>query len=56
VIGPVRDTLSNTGLLHNIGANHIVMRVQDALDHFDSVEKPDQTYPFQTNIISRKSI
>jgi len=49
VIGPVRDTLSKTGLLHIIGADHIVMRVQDALDHFDSVEKPLQAYPFQSN-------
>ncbi len=56
VIGPVRDTLSNTGLLQIIGEDHIVMRVQDAMDHFDSVEKPIQAFPFQSNTKSRKTI
>jgi len=56
VIGPVRDTLSSTGLLQIVGEDHIVMRVQDAIDHFDSIEKPAQPYPFQSNRKSRKTI
>lgn len=53
VIGPVRDTLAKSGLLEKIGEDHIAMRVQDALDHFDSKEKPGRNFPFQSNINSR---
>lgn len=49
VIGPVRDTLKKTGLYDQIGEDHFRMRVQDALDYFDTHEKPVQTFATQTN-------
>ena len=50
VIGPVRDKLRITGLLAKIGEDHLKMRVQDALDHFDTQENPGHTYAIQTNL------
>lgn len=50
VIGPVRDTLRITGLLDKIGEDHFRMRVQDALDHFDTHIKPANSYATQTNL------
>lgn len=49
VIGPVRDTLRKTGLYDKIGEDHFRMRVQDALDYFDTHEKPIQSFATQTN-------
>jgi SulP family sulfate permease len=49
VIGPVRDTLRKTGLYDKIGEDHFLMRVQDALDYFDTHEKPVQSFATQTN-------
>jgi len=49
VIGPVRDTLRRTGLLSKIGEGHFRMRVQDALDNFDKLEKNRDAYATQTN-------
>lgn len=49
VIGPVRDTLRKTGLYDKIGEDHFRMRVQDALDYFDTHEKPIQFFATQTN-------
>ena len=49
VIGPVRDMLQKTGLFEKIGNDHFKMRVQDALDFFDSHEKPTHTYATQSN-------
>jgi len=49
VIGPVRDMLRRTGLFDKIGEDHFKMRVQDALDYFDTHEKPSHTYATQTN-------
>ena len=49
VIGPVRDMLQKTGLFEKIGNDHFKMRVQDALDFFDSHEKPIHTYATQSN-------
>ena len=49
VIGPVRDMLRKTGLFEKIGNDHFKMRVQDALDFFDSHEKPTHTYATQSN-------
>lgn len=49
VIGPVRDMLKKTGLFNKIGEDHFRMRVQDALDHFDSHVKPAHSYATQTN-------
>lgn len=49
VIGPVRDMLRKTGLYNKIGEDHFRMRVQDALDYFDTHEKPIQSFATQTN-------
>ena len=49
VIGPVRDTLRKTGLFQKIGEDHFRMRVQDALDYFDTNEKPAHSYATQSN-------
>ena len=49
VIGPVRDMLRKTGLFDNIGEEHFKMRIQDALDHFDTHEKSAHSYAIQTN-------
>lgn len=49
VIGPVRDMLRKTGLYDKIGEDHFRMRVQDALDYFDTHENPLQPYANQTN-------
>lgn len=49
VIGPVRDMLRKTGLFDKIGEDHFKMRVQDAMDYFDTHEKPSHTYATQTN-------
>lgn len=49
VIGPVRDTLKKTGLFEKIGEDHFRMRVQDALDYFDTHERPKHSYATQTN-------
>jgi len=49
VIGPVRDKLRLTGLLHKIGEGHFKMRCQDALDSFDKNEKSSHSYAIQTN-------
>lgn len=49
VIGPVRDTLRKTGLYDKIGEDHFRMRIQDALDYFDTHEKPIQSFATQTN-------
>lgn len=49
VIGPVRDALRRTGLFDKIGAEHFKMRVQDALDHFDTNESKGRNYALQAN-------
>ncbi|MCG8305936.1 MAG: solute carrier family 26 protein [Cytophagales bacterium] len=49
VIGPVRDTLRKTGLFEKIGEDHFRMRVQDALDYFDTHEMPKHAYAIQAN-------
>ena len=49
VIGPVRDMLRKTGLFDKIGEDHFRMRIQDALDYFDTHEKPAHSYAIQTN-------
>ena len=49
VIGPVRDTFRTTGLFNKIGKDHFKMRIQDALDHFDTHEKPVHSYATQSN-------
>ena len=49
VIGPVRDTLRKTGLFQKIGEDHFRMRVQDALDFFDTKTKPTHSYATQSN-------
>ena len=49
VIGPVRDMLKKTGLFEKIGEDHFRMRVQDALDYFDTNEKPSHSYATQSN-------
>ncbi|MCK5206706.1 MAG: STAS domain-containing protein, partial [Cyclobacteriaceae bacterium] len=49
VIGPVRDMLRKTGLFDKIGEDHFKMRIQDALDYFDTHEKPAHSYATQTN-------
>lgn len=49
VIGPVRDMLRKTGLYDMIGEDHFKMRVQDALDYFDTHEKPAHSYATQSN-------
>jgi len=49
VIGPVRDMLQKTGLFEKIGKDHFKMRIHDALDYFDTHEKPQHTYATQSN-------
>lgn len=49
VIGPVRDMFRKTGLFNKIGEDHIKMRIQDALDHFDIQEKSAHSYATQSN-------
>lgn len=49
VIGPVRDMLKKTGLFEKIGEDHFRMRVQDALDYFDTNVKPAHSYATQSN-------
>ncbi len=49
VIGPVRDMLIKTGLFEKIGEDHFRMRVQDALDYFDTNERPSHSYATQSN-------
>ncbi len=47
IIGPVRDVLIRTGLLRKMGADHVHMRVQDAIDHYDQKHVPGQRYATQ---------
>jgi SulP family sulfate permease len=49
-IGPVRDMLKCTGLFEKIGEDHFRMRVQDALDFFDTHQKMKNTYATQSNL------
>ncbi len=49
VIGPVRDTLRKSGLFEKIGEDHFKMRIQDALDHFDTHKNSKHSYAVQTN-------
>lgn len=49
VIGPVRDALKKSGLYDLAGREHFHMRVQDALDHFDSRNGKNLNYAWQTN-------
>ena len=49
VIGPVRDMFRKSGLFNKIGEDHFKMRIQEALDHFDTHEKPTHSYATQTN-------
>jgi SulP family sulfate permease len=50
VIGPVRDMLRKTGLFEKIGEDHFRMRVQDALDNFDTHGKLGNSYAIQSNL------
>jgi len=49
VIGPVRDVMKKTGIYELLGKDHFHMRVQDAIDHFDSHSQNEDKYAIQSN-------
>ncbi len=49
VIGPVRDVMKKSGIYALVGKEHFHMRVQDAVDHFDSRSQNEDKYAIQSN-------
>jgi SulP family sulfate permease len=55
-IGPVRDIMSKTGLIHLIGEGNMFMHVHDAVAHYDSdnnKQLPRNKHAVQTNVASQ---
>ncbi len=55
VIGPVRDVMFKTGLINEIGRDHIFMHIHDAVNYYDNKfhEEDLKEHALQTNINNR---